>query len=74
MHVDYTVNRKHAGEMGCCVVYLLSPVLFLTSNLVLYCVMSDPSNIDHWALVNSDPSRASRLDSSLGQFVLLHLM
>lgn len=63
MHVDYTVNSKYAGEMGCCVVYMLSSVLFLTSNLVLYCVMSDPSNIDHWALVNSDPSRASRLDS-----------
>lgn len=74
MHVDSSVNTNHAGGMGCCVVDLLSPGLFLTGNLVLYCVMSDPSNIDHWALVNSDPSRASRLDSELGQFVLLHLM
>lgn len=63
MHVDCVVNTKYAGETGCCVVYMLSSVLFLTSNLVLYCVMSDPSNIDHGALVNSDPSRSSRLDA-----------
>lgn len=63
MHVDYIVNTKYTGETGYCLVHILSSVLFLTSNLVLYCVMSDPSNIDHWALVNSDPSRSSRLDS-----------